>query len=614
MRVANARAGSAYLAARPPAAVAAAVGQQLRPRAAPSTASAQQPRIDEIDDDGVFAIAVARGCVARHEATIEALLGPARASLFSWRAFLAAADPPTEGAPREPRRVDAAREAAALQAELGCALDRAAALDAGAGDSSGGEEAARGGGVGEGARHGGALDDAPPGLAVQGRVEGSRTSAEDEDQSANLEEFASTLAMMGFDEEASWNALALSGGDLEAALAALLAEDSEGDDGVAGAESEGVDTPVDACEAASSLGVRTAIASDGVPAEWIGTELPPYCCVVLHAHEDRTRFLFEHRGDCAAVARGELTCFGGKRERNERPLDCVVRECREELSWSPGVDELRANGVARLIVDGALVAWFFRAQAPPSSAALAFEQGRSAVWASLTDARLSRWHWSVLRAMARGETTAHFASSTAAAAAATAALLRERATLHRDAAGAAIGAAAGAALAPPSSLLERALVACPALRDELEIAEYVCDTVITLVEGDGAEGDGDGDGDGDGADAARDALCALLADAGLKESEQVAHELVMSAVAAHVARRAAVTRHTPPRAVATLTTLPSLTAAPHCSDGATPDDRTAASDAIAPLIAMGFQQYDAERALNRTGGDAAAAVAWLLGG
>jgi 8-oxo-dGTP pyrophosphatase MutT (NUDIX family) len=590
--------------------------------------AAAAPRIDELDDDGVFATAVAEGYVARHEATVEALLGPGRAALFSWRAFLAAAHPPEEGAADAHPRVAIAREAAALQAELGCALDRAAALDAGAnsGGGDGGADTARPG-DGFGSSDDGARG-APPGLAVQGAAPrgGVEGGAACDGASAGLEEHASTLAMMGFDEDASWNALALSGGDFETALAALLAEDSEGE-GAASVEGEdggavrcagggagvggaggGAGGGADGVEGADCVsprdgGTRSALATDGVPSEWIGSELPPYCCVVLHAPGNRARFLFEHRGEGAGVARGQLTCFGGKRERDERPLDCVIRECREELGWAPTAHELRTNGIARLIVDGALVAWFFRARSPPSTAELAFEQGRSAVWAPLSDARISPWHWSVLRAMERGEATAHYASPSVEVAAETAALLQERAALHR-------GADAGAA-APPATLLERALVACPALREELEIARYICETVVSLVGGEAADGGG-------ATGAALDAMSSLLADAGLRDSERVAGELIAS-LAAAAARRPAAAQPPPRRAGAALAARPSQTVAPCREEGAAPVHGTAASDAIvsdamASLIAMGFERYDAERALNRTGGDAAAAVAWLLGG
>ena len=60
---------------------------------------------------------------------------------------------------------------------------------------------------------------------------------------------------------------------------------------------------------------------------------PPYCCIILvdSLPNEPPRFLLEARGDDANVAPNKLTCFGGKREQNESPVDCILRECREEL-------------------------------------------------------------------------------------------------------------------------------------------------------------------------------------------------------------------------------------------------------------------------------------------
>ncbi|CAK0792722.1 unnamed protein product, partial [Prorocentrum cordatum] len=91
--------------------------------------------------------------------------------------------------------------------------------------------------------------------------------------------------------------------------------------------------------------------------------LPPYCCAILATEAPSCgagpSLLLEHRSQSAEVAAGQLTCFGGKREPGEAPLDCVRRECREELGW-----------------EGELVAWFFLGAAPPEGAPLTFEEGR----------------------------------------------------------------------------------------------------------------------------------------------------------------------------------------------------------------------------------------------
>ena len=75
--------------------------------------------------------------------------------------------------------------------------------------------------------------------------------------------------------------------------------------------------------------------------------LPPYCCVILlsnpstgggvqrSAHDDSLRCFVEVRDANAVKAAGHLTCFGGKRDAGEDPLDCIERECREEMQWVP---------------------------------------------------------------------------------------------------------------------------------------------------------------------------------------------------------------------------------------------------------------------------------------
>ncbi|KAL3933946.1 MAG: hypothetical protein SGPRY_000056 [Prymnesium sp.] len=96
----------------------------------------------------------------------------------------------------------------------------------------------------------------------------------------------------------------------------------------------------------------------------------PDCCVILC--EASGTWLLEARPADAAVAPNTLTCFGGKREPGEDPLECVLRECREELGWVPE-DATRAID---LYVDGDLIAFFFMATAPPRSAELVLEPGR----------------------------------------------------------------------------------------------------------------------------------------------------------------------------------------------------------------------------------------------
>ena len=181
--------------------------------------------------------------------------------------------------------------------------------------------------------------------------------------------------------------------------------------------------------------------------------LPPYCCAILH--EGDAVFL-EQRSAAAAVAAGQLTCFGGKRNPDETALACITRELEEELGASWWVPPPTSSPTARkrsrdddedfglgstarrprlhravdLYVDGQLIAWFFRARAPARDAALTFEEGRHGVWlagaelsrrlasestasASGASASLSPWHASVLRAWRKGEPRADFVTSVA---------------------------------------------------------------------------------------------------------------------------------------------------------------------------------------------------------
>jgi len=133
--------------------------------------------------------------------------------------------------------------------------------------------------------------------------------------------------------------------------------------------------------------------------------LPPYCCVILTRKEDDLIFV-ERRGEDAKVATGKLTCFGGKREKGEKPFDCILRECQEEMSWKPE-DVKRC---ADLYVDHMLVAWFFLSEGPPNTETLTFEKGRRGEWVSIGDSNISPWHKIVLKKWKEGKKIAHFIS------------------------------------------------------------------------------------------------------------------------------------------------------------------------------------------------------------
>eukprot|EP00040_Diaphanoeca_grandis_P042417 m.264978 g.264978 ORF g.264978 m.264978 type:complete len:167 (-) comp59181_c0_seq1:153-653(-) len=129
---------------------------------------------------------------------------------------------------------------------------------------------------------------------------------------------------------------------------------------------------------------------------------PMYCCVILvTGTTDPERKLFmELRNNKAKVASGELTCFGGKREKGEEPEDCVIRECVEEMCWSPSKSALTRE--CDLYVDDRLVAWFYVANGPTQSE-LTFENGRTGLWANYDDKRITGWHQTVLRAWLNGQ-------------------------------------------------------------------------------------------------------------------------------------------------------------------------------------------------------------------
>ena len=191
-------------------------------------------------------------------------------------------------------------------------------------------------------------------------------------------------------------------------------------------------------DAAFRVAFDPFVASGGRLLQDPAGRLPPYCCCILHEAATGA-VLLEQRGTEASVAAGRLTCFGGKREPEERPLDAICRELREELGvtidgaptaeaaaaadaeeLAPSAKRAKSGGgtvvlrtprrAVDLYVDGELIAWFFEASAPARDAPLQYEAGRAGVWleAGGDESRVSDWHVAVLAAWRRGEHRADF--------------------------------------------------------------------------------------------------------------------------------------------------------------------------------------------------------------
>eukprot|EP00035_Acanthoeca_spectabilis_P032393 m.18570 g.18570 ORF g.18570 m.18570 type:complete len:159 (-) comp5334_c0_seq1:320-796(-) len=133
---------------------------------------------------------------------------------------------------------------------------------------------------------------------------------------------------------------------------------------------------------------------------------PPYCCVILVRPPGEARagkgsipeVFCEVRSAIAAVQPGSLTCFGGKLESEETPAECIARECQEELGWVP--DNVAAQRVCDLYVNGKLMAWFFFAHGPRASTTLTYEKGTQGRWIHPIDEPLiSHWHSEVFQAV-----------------------------------------------------------------------------------------------------------------------------------------------------------------------------------------------------------------------
>ena len=117
----------------------------------------------------------------------------------------------------------------------------------------------------------------------------------------------------------------------------------------------------------------------------------PFSCAILRRGDDK--LLAEVRGADAQAAAGRLTCYGGKRERGESSIQCLVRELNEELGWAP--HDIPAEPACSLLVDGYLIAHFYEASVDRTDFVT---EGRSFEFVNESDERWSAWHARVLAA------------------------------------------------------------------------------------------------------------------------------------------------------------------------------------------------------------------------
>ena len=117
----------------------------------------------------------------------------------------------------------------------------------------------------------------------------------------------------------------------------------------------------------------------------------PFSCAILRREDHK--LLAEVRGADAQAAAGRLTCYGGKRERGESSLQCLVRELNEELGWVP--ESIPAEPACSLLVDGYLIAHLYEASVDRTDFVT---EGRSFEFVDECDARWSAWHACVLAA------------------------------------------------------------------------------------------------------------------------------------------------------------------------------------------------------------------------
>ena len=127
--------------------------------------------------------------------------------------------------------------------------------------------------------------------------------------------------------------------------------------------------------------------------------LPQYCCAIIT--NEKKYFLLQLRPTTSRHAPGQLTCFGGRREKNESMEDCLQRELTEELGWTPTFYSFACD----LWKGDTFIARFFRCHLL-STAPITTERGHVAIWtpaSCLAGLPISPWHATVLRAIPKGQ-------------------------------------------------------------------------------------------------------------------------------------------------------------------------------------------------------------------
>ncbi|HBH52877.1 MAG TPA: hypothetical protein DDY91_13405 [Planctomycetaceae bacterium] len=125
---------------------------------------------------------------------------------------------------------------------------------------------------------------------------------------------------------------------------------------------------------------------------------PDYACAIVLSPDGS--IWFEDRPPTARHAAGMLTCFGGRRETGESPVDCLRRELREELDWEPEV----LQKMVELWVAQQPMAWFYLASPAVTAGDLnpRVAPARLVSRHHLAQQPVSPWHRAVLDAWQQG--------------------------------------------------------------------------------------------------------------------------------------------------------------------------------------------------------------------